>query len=97
LAIGLAILAPITAVLFLLERPNFGLILLAFAIPLCAIFDLISLHNRYRRRWESVDIFWLLGMIFFALLVVPVWFVAGRWIRARELARTDARSDQYQR
>ena len=102
--ISLALLASVAALVFVLLASRVGhsvlsgiLILLFFALPLLAIIDLISLHKWHRRGWETVDVFWLLGMIFLALVAVPVWFGAGRWIRARELERTRTGIDEYQR
>src|SRR5882724_4068198 len=83
-AIGLAILASGIS-FFVIAGGHVGHSVLAgsliiLAVPLLAIFDLRSLHKWYQRPWQREDVFWLLVMIFFALLVVPWWFVDGRWI-----------------
>lgn len=103
-ALVLGILASVAAVMFVVLRYRAGqsvlsgiLIFLVVALPFFAIVDLISLHKWHRRGWETVDIFWLLGMFFFALVAVPIWFVAGRWIRARELERARTGIDEYRR
>src|SRR5437899_1739860 len=102
--ISLTLLASVAVLVFVLLESRVGhsflsgiLILLFFALPFLAIIDLISLHKWHRRGWETVDVFWVLGMIFLALVAVPVWFGAGRWIRARELERAPTGIYEYQR